>query len=258
MRRALWKLKRGMWWFQRAPLRGEIDTRVYTGLPGSGKTLCLVRDAIRLMRYGYRVAANFYIRDPETGLTAEPCASWLDCMRLTVEAMESDEVIVFVIDELQTVADSRSWQLTPPFLLWLWSQRRHCRAAFVASTQSLVALDRRFRMLVARAISVRPVFPRWTRLAWFGEAELIVQDDGQSLSLTERHFAWYWMPWYAYHGYSTRQIVVGEDLRQYKDEEMQEVIADLVRRAQVAAGIPNIEAMADEYADLWEVSEPEP
>lgn len=239
-----WLWSRRLFWFQRRPPQLEFETRLYVGLPGSGKTLTLVRDGIYYMRAGIRVAANFApVRDPYYGYEAEMCGSWLDMLRMTVDALEKNEPIVFLFDELHNICDARSWQNTPGWWRNIVSQRRHLGVGIMGSTQVVDQVEKRLRTLVDAIVQVHHPLPKWSRLPvvverWL-DARLV---ESETESAATRSFMWSWVPWWAYAGYSTRTVVASDDFAGYSDEEaaaevaaLTARIADLVRSGKLPA-----------------------
>lgn len=259
-RLALWRIREREYWFLRRSHK-TMDLTLYAGLPGSSKTLWGVRDAVQLLRQGENVYSNLYVRDRLTGLEAKPCNSWLEMMRIAVDALERGESAWFFWDELHLWADARAWALTPPFLLTLFAERRHYRIGLLATTQHVEQVEKRLRTLVDRIVQVRPTGIRRFIRAWFkrelplfwGEdidgslMDAAAQGNGsREDAVLSRGLRW--APWYVWGSYSTHEIVLGEDLSSYKDAEIQAEIADLERRA-AACMIPDtIEA----YVDRWD------
>jgi len=306
----LWR-SRLTWWHRRKP-GIEMPMRLYVGLPGSGKTLLAVTDGIRMMRRGRRVASNMRIIDRLTGLEAEPCGSWLDMLRLTVDALERHEPIMFVWDELHLSCDARSWASTPAWWLALIAQRRHYGVSFIGTTQAVDQIEKRLRTLVDYICLVRPakgsnqalvvalggalvggliaaggafsipgyalelwspwwgVVPLfvcgltallvvWKPLPVFSEsvvdaasidrATVVVSSDGKGASagIQSHGYMPRYVPWFAFAGYSTRELMLGDDFSGYKDEEVVSEIADLTNRA-IAALAPG--ARPECFADV--------
>lgn len=241
---------REYWWLRKS--HKFMPLTMYAGLPGSGKTLFAVQDAVQLLRAGENVYSNLYIRDRVTGAASRPCHTWLDMVRLAVEALERDESAYFVWDEIHLHCDSRSWSLTPEFLLHVFAQRRHYRIGLIATTQHVDQVEKRLRTLVDRIVNVRPTGLREAARALFRrELPLFWQETlngalvdvpgadpvlGKGLAVTK---------WYSWSSYSTHEVVAGEDLAAYKDDEVREFIADLTTRAQLCCQAPHIESYHD-------------
>lgn len=236
-----WSLYRFLWrrryfWFLRKR-HDEFNTRIYTGLPGSSKSLWMVRDVIKLMRAGVRVASNMYIQDPMSPpdrlLCTEPCGSWLDMLRLTVDAMEKGEMIIFAFDELQNLCGARDWQKTPRWWLSLMQQRRHYGVGLIGTTQDLCLIEKSLRLLVSSLISVRFVCWRWTRIplcvgTWLDGR--YIDSPEKAAETATRTFDW--LPWWAWHGYDTMAVIAVDDFGAYTDDEAAVLIADLTARMQ--------------------------
>lgn len=286
----VWRNKLGWWHRKRRP--NERPLRLYVGMPGSGKTLLAVADAVRLMRQGVRVASNVRIVDRVSGQEAEPCGSWLDMLRLTVDSLEKGVGLVVVWDELHLACDARAFMSTPAWWLALIAQRRHYGIGFIGTTQHPDQVEKRLRTLVDFVSLVKPVrgwvqslsallvagivaggvagigafrlgefrlalwSPWWALvplLAGVGVSLLLLfkplpvvgealvdtrtLDDPATKMEAKGHVA-RWVPWYAYAGYSTAEIMLGDDFRAYKDEEVEAEIRALTARA-IAAVAPS-------------------
>lgn len=250
LRLMLWLYRNRLMWFQRPVPKHEYPTTIYCGLPGSGKTLLMVRDCIRLMRRGYRVYSNMAIHDPLTGNRCGSVGSWLDMLRLSVESLEyraecletgTEPVpgVVFAFDELHLICDAREWAKTPKWWLNLIAQRRHLCVGVIGTTQHADQVEKRLRTLMDLQVSVyRPGrrVPLIKRLPWFALRELnpaLVEFDPLNAEMKQTfHF---WMPWFAYAGYSTTELVTSDDWASYTDEQSAAEIADLTNRAKAAA-----------------------
>lgn len=185
--------RRLFWWQRRRPV-AEFDTRIYIGRPGAGKTLFCVRDAIELLRQEVRVAANFKVRDPISGRETEPIRSWLDFLRLSVEAIVTREPLVFIIDEINQWAPARFYQKVPGWWLTLMSQRRHFGVGIIASAQNFEGVEVYLRRLVNTIVFLRalpvsvPVINRgelrMARLPFFFAAALDPQAAEQAAAVS--------------------------------------------------------------------------
>jgi hypothetical protein len=257
-RRALWRWQRREYWFLRRSHKA-MPLSLYCGLPGSGKTLFGVQDAVLLMRAGENVYSNIYIRDRLTGVESGRCMTWLEMMRIAVEALERGESAYFFWDELHLHCDARAWSLTPEFLLNLFSQRRHYRIGLLATTQHADQVEKRLRTLIDVLVNVRPtglrrfvraIFRRELPLFWRESLDGALVDAAANGRLIEGQSAVIshglaWAPWYAFGSYSTHELVGGEDLAQYKDDEVRAIIANLTLRAMAVMQPPEIESYSD-------------
>jgi len=234
----LWRLKnREYWWLRKA--HKQMPLTLYCGMPGSSKTLWMVRDAVLLMRQGYAVYSNLDIKDRITGVRSKPCLSWLDMMRICVDHLERGEVAYFCWDEIHHHADARTWALTPVWLLQVFAQRRHLRLGLIATTQVMAQVEVRLRTLVDLIVQVRPTgLRKFIQKVFRREFPLFWEDvlDGALMEHPELgdpvlSKGLVWTPWYVWNSYSTHEMVAGEDLSLYKDEEIQAEIAELTRRA---------------------------
>jgi len=262
----LWLYRNRLMWFQRRRPRHEYPTTIYAGMPGSGKTLLMVRDVVRLMRRGFDVYSNMAIHDPLTGQMCGVVGSWLDMLRLSVVALEerADALdagrepvpgVIFAFDELHLICDAREWAKTPKWWLNLIAQRRHLCVGVIGTTQVASQVEKRLRTLMDYQISV---FRPWRRILGlraiplFAIRELnpaaVEFDPLNAESKETRHIL---MPWYAYAGYSTTELVTSDDWAGYTDDESSAEIQALTERAKAAAArlgsLPLI--FCDEYAD---------
>lgn len=265
-----WLYRRRYLWFQRAPSRSEFDTRIYEGLPGSGKTLLMVRDVIELMRNDVIVFSNVYCRDPLTGRESLPLGGWLSMLRSSVEQIERikqyDDAeewfkhggpdpglpppsVVFAFDEVHLAADARSWGSTPPWWLNLMAQRRHYGVGMIGTTQDLSTVEKRLRMLVGRVVDVRPTMIRrwWKRVPLFvvHDIDQSVRGDGVGEPIGPAH--WTWVGAHAFHGYSTREIMATVDFADLTDDAAKEEVAALTQRAIAAGIVDSLPSYADTH-----------
>jgi len=237
-----------MLWFQRKKPAVEWDTRIYAGLPGSGKTLFMVRDCIQLLRQGVRVYANMKIRDPLTGRESLPLCGWLDMLRASVLCLEDNIPTVFAFDEIHLAADARQWASTPVWWLNLMAQRRHFGVGLIGTTQDPGQVEKRLRLLIGRVVSVRPSALRrlWGRLPLFSvqEVDMALIDVPEADSGSG---AWFftWVKADAFHGYSTRELMASLDFAELKDEEAKAEVRLLTERAIMLAGVDILPSFAD-------------
>lgn len=151
--RSWWKYQRWLWerryhWFRRKkPF--EMPSVIYEGLPGSGKTLFMVRDCVEWMRAGFTVASNLKIRDAYSGCSSIPCRSWLEMLELTVDHKRRGVPLIIALDEIHTLCDAREWALTPQWWRDMMSQKRHHGMGLIGTTQALSQVEKRLRSLIA-------------------------------------------------------------------------------------------------------------
>lgn len=204
-----WRLRSGNTWLQRERRRVPLRTRIYEGRPGEGKTLCLTADLIRAMRRGYVVAANYRVWDPETGQEALLVTSWSDVMTWAIVARLQERPMLIGLDEVHVWADSRQWQRTPGWWLADLAMHRHLGIGISGTTQSLSQVDSRLRLLVSELVRVRNrniPLPLGRFIPWFiYEAVDAASVEGSDYRIEAASS--YLMPWYAYAGYSTHEIV---------------------------------------------------
>lgn len=266
-----WLHTKGYMWYNRVRPPAAFDTRIYQGLPGTGKTLLMVRDCVGLLRSGVKVYSNVAIKDPLTGLKSLPLGGWLDMLRGSVECLEDnarewrelnevrlgerheDDVteaipVVFAFDEIHLAADARAWQSTPAWWLNLMAQRRHYGVGLIGTTQDVTMVEKRLRLLVGRVVNVRKHFIQ--RLFWriplfqCSDIDLSRVDEDGYVEPTK--FYKTWVNADAYHGYSTHEIMASLDFAELKDDESVEAVKALTERAILAAGVQYAPAFVDE------------
>lgn len=236
--------KRLLWW-QRTPPLFQLDTRLYVGLPGSGKTLLLTRDAIHLMRLGVRVLSNYRIVDPLSGASSLVISSWFEMLAYSVDACARGVPTVFVIDEIHLWAPARMFQKTPGWWLGLMAQRRHYGVGVIGTCQSIKQVESALRRLTDYVIFVRPLVPGQLfgrRLPWFHLEQVpaaTLTDEGLPLGRGDRSITL--VPWWVYGGYNTAELVAVEEWSE--DEDISARIARLTSLAQELT-------IVDEYEHL--------
>jgi hypothetical protein len=236
-------------WFLRRPLPGEFHTRIYEGLPGSGKTLMMVRDAVLLMRSGVRVCSNLRIRDILTGIESESCATWLEMLEWSVQTLRDGRPTVFCLDEIHLMCDSREWKSTPSWWRNLMAQRRHFGIGIIGTTQDLSQVEKRLRTLVKHLVRIRRV-----RLWKFPIYRSVMLDPSSIDSPGEAarpigSASWHWVKADAFHSYSTREVMKSEDMAIYNDEQLASRIAELSSEAFDRLALPDLPSFADRGAD---------
>jgi len=245
-----WRLVNRQYWWLRRHTTHEYPTVIYAGLPGSGKTLLMTRDVIKLMRRGFRVYSNMAIHDPVSGCRAGVVGSWVEMLSLSVDALqeradclESGRTpppgVVFAFDELHLICDAREWASTPKWWLNLVAQRRHFGVGIIGTTQLATQVEKRLRTLMDLQLSISRPFrriPFLKRLPIFDVRELdpmLLETDPANSILTEKIRVW--MAWYAFAGYSTGELIISDDWSSYTDDAITEEVGELTRRAKQAA-----------------------
>lgn len=198
-----------LFWRRKAPMF-EMPTKLYCGLPGSGKTLMATRDAIVLMRRGVRVLSNYYIVDPLTGVEAVRIESWFDMLVYAVDAVVSGTPTVFVIDEIHLWANARFYQQTPGWWLGLVAQRRHYGVGIIGTCQSMGQVEVALRRLIDVVVFVTPTLTKKLPIFTLRAVPAILLDaDGKIetnlVKKVPRRFTT--MRWWVYGGYSTAELV---------------------------------------------------
>lgn len=237
----LFAYRRRLHWWQRPPALYEFRTTLYCGQPRSGKTLMATRDAIRLMRQGVRVVANYDIIDPLTGVQSVRLESWYDMLVYAGHACISKTPTVFVIDEIHNWANARFYTRTPVWWLSFMQQRGHYGVGIIGTCQSLGQVEVALRRLIDYVVFVRPTVPFKLPIAnvsvpLFSLKELpavLLDQEGRvdeaTLKNTKGTFAI--AKWWVYGGYSTAELIA---VAEWSDDEETTAaidrIGDVVRR----------------------------
>lgn len=244
--RWLWTHKQ--WWFLRELPPAEWDTVLFTGLPGSGKTVFGCGEAISYMRSGVHVASNVYIRDTFTGQEATPIRGWLDVLRQSVYACENHEPVLIYIAEIHELCDARLWQQTPAWWIELMSQRRHLGLGLMADTQHVDQVEKRLRMLIGRLVQIEPSlirrwWRRWPVFKWRG-IDMQLGDDPKDW---KQPGPWklIWQLSHAFHGHSSWELVGSQTFEDLNTPEIQAEIEDLRQRAVACNAISYLAAYPD-------------
>lgn len=119
------------------------------GLPGSGKSLLTVLHALRLMRAGYRVWANFALTDRVTGQRAGLCESW-DAFIEVCELPGRDKVVV--LQEVNLLCSSREWGSLPLQVHKAWAQVRHYGVTMLMDAQHEARVDKVMREILDHVV----------------------------------------------------------------------------------------------------------
>lgn len=231
---------KAVWWRRKS--KWTFATRLYTGLPGSGKTLLAVRDGIMLMRRGVRVVSNFRIVDPLSGRSSEIIKSQAEWLAYAVAAAIKRRPTVFIIDEIHTWADARRFAQTPSWWLWMIAQHRHLEVGIIGTAQHVNQVEIALRRLTSLLVQVKPVVPRWLpffrRLPWLWTLTMpmaLVGKEGE-IPGSGGTKAFRVVPWWTYMGYNTAELVAFEEWSASEDKS--EAIRGLTLAAQAAVEVP--------------------
>lgn len=252
-----WRLRNRHFWFLRRKPDNPFITAIIEGRPGEGKTLFMTSMLVDAMRQGYRVATNYTLRDLETGQEAERIHGWLDMLRLSVDALERGDKMVFGIMEIQLWCNSRAFKDTPAWWLALMAQRRHYGISIVGDTQRLKAVEVSLRDIVDECIRVRKSrLMRWFSIPWFWIAKVdplsIDSDTGYMVGDWERRA----LPWYAF-AYDTHESVKPEPF--VSDEATRREIDELTAKLDALVVAGQIPAFVDDhpqYVPVWMDNDP--
>jgi len=131
---------------------------LYSGTPGSGKSLHATKQLRDRIRYGYPVIANYPIKSDQKGfenfkyvtnedLTSEFLYEFADNYWKDQKHFKEDRILL-VIDEAQLLFNSRSWQsMDRNGWLQFFSQHRHMGYEIIMVAQNDRMLDRQIRCL---------------------------------------------------------------------------------------------------------------
>lgn len=256
-RRAAWKWRERVYWFQQWKKPAEFPTWIVEAKRGQGKTRYMALEAVKDMRRGVRVASNFTVRDRLTGQESERADSWVDVLRLSVDALENGEPIKFYVDELHLWMDSRAFKLTPAWFRGWLAQSRHYGAGLCGSVQNLRRLEIVARELVDELLVVKKwnfrLFLLWgpfVPLHWLGtvdEDSIGTDEMGDATVYKFKGWRLWFARWWA--GYDTRELIQVEPW--CPDAELQKEVDELIERAAALVAPGLISAYADSVT-AWE------
>lgn len=201
-------------WFFRKLGRLERAMLLIVGRRGEGKTLVATDIALRRMRAGERVYANYEITDYQAGLRAGRVYSLADLCEL------SDCTVI--VDEANLWCDSRSFAKIPLEVRSRWAQSRHFGLSLVFTAQHEDRVDKILRELVDWVVICQK--PRWLpkraplvtlHYTWLEEVEQVRRGV---LSKAEQHV----ISPAVYAAYDTHEIVDSQML-----ERLSEAVADM-------------------------------
>jgi len=117
--------------------------RIYTGLPGSGKTYVLVRQALKFLKKGVHVWTNFSIKpvDPKY-------MPFLHYWR-RVEDLRGVKNGIILMDEAQIYFNSRKWADLPSEWQYKLQQHRKEGLHIFGTVQNIKRIDTIMRELVS-------------------------------------------------------------------------------------------------------------
>lgn len=155
--------------------------RVFTGLPGAGKSYAATEDATQELTKGFRTVFHnmemnhgemaVYLRDrgyePDMAIRIRkiPEARLKDFWAYANEQSVTSARL-FIIDEAHVFFDSRGWAETGPIMSVYLTQHRHLNDEILFITQHPDMLDKRIRLLVAETTQFRNLrTEKW--LQWF-------------------------------------------------------------------------------------------
>lgn len=111
----------------------------FSGLMGSGKSLSMVREAVKYYAAGYKIYANFHLNIPYTHLTFDDLVSM-------VENEHYLKNCVILLDEVHIMLDSRGSMTKTSKLISFWLNfSRKNSILIMYTTQHLHQVDKRLR-----------------------------------------------------------------------------------------------------------------
>jgi len=213
-----------MWW-QRAR-RVEYKSVFYIGKRGRGKSLFLSRHAVKHIKKGRRVLANYQILCPDG--EALYWSALADLMRLVGEAFRDGVPFTIVIDEAQNIFDAREWARTPRWFRAFLSELRHYNGGCILmASQAYGMVEKRARQLTDETWQISPMLDfAKHRLALFHMQEITedpnVADDAEMVM--GRHKL-VWIRGHNFCAYST--VLLPSDDAVGDGDGCQEIYADL-------------------------------
>lgn len=133
---------------------------IYTGNPGSGKSLHAVSDILRHLRRGRPVVANFsinkdYVRgtgkfywtESNTEMNPAMLEQFAQYYWQEEDKNIREETILLVLDECQLIFNSRNWMKNSPWL-GFFSQHRKMGYQIILICQSDKMIDKQIRAVI--------------------------------------------------------------------------------------------------------------
>lgn len=144
---------------------------VYTGVPGSGKSLHAANDIRFALNHGRPVMANFELASsapvkdrslyhyvPNDELTVSKIVDFCDAWWADPSHEFREDFVLLVLDEVQILFNSRRWSEKGRMeWLELWSQSRKYGLKVILIAQSAKMIDNQFRQLLDTEINHRKV-----------------------------------------------------------------------------------------------------
>lgn len=191
-------------WFLRWRLPRERPLLLIVGRRGSGKTLLATEIAVKRLRRGEDVYANYPIYDRKCGRAAGQVFSLLDVTTL------SDCTVI--IDEANLWTSSREWSKIPASVLSSWQQSRKNGVCLIFTSQHEERVDVVIRQLCDWVVLCDrvPLVPRWVpifRTQWTYLEEVSQVRRG---AVSRPEFRW--IPQDIFEAYSTTAAVDPEML----------------------------------------------
>lgn len=124
--------------------------RLYTGRPGSGKTLQMTEMAVRLRNRYDEIVANYGI-----GMPPGPAPKIIrimgadDFVRITMDALykPDNKRRLILLDEVHSILDARDWTSVPKEALMVLAQPRKARLDFCHTAQHPSQVEKRLMIV---------------------------------------------------------------------------------------------------------------
>lgn len=101
----------------------------YTGMPGAGKTYLMTKKALKLMKKGHRVFANFPLKG------AIPYSKMEELF--SIKRQKGEKLPIVLMDEAGLIAPAGAWKAIPFDVMAHWRQHRHAGIDIWYTAQNL-------------------------------------------------------------------------------------------------------------------------
>ena len=196
-------------------------TQIYTGAQGSGKTLSMVRDALRMKERFPRakVVTNLQLSVD----WADEIISFSDIGELAevlVTINNGKYGVIYMIDEIHSYFNALDSKSIPPYVFTEISQQRKQRKVILGSSQLFMRLAKPFREQCSNMLVCKTYMGLYTTVTAYDGMELTQALDG-SLIGTRKKKIGYFQSRELRDSYDTFQKVVSSnvELQQYQLQE---------------------------------------
>ncbi|MCL6456521.1 MAG: zonular occludens toxin domain-containing protein [Gorillibacterium sp.] len=101
----------------------------FTGMPGCGKTYLMTKRALKLMKKGHRVFANFPLKG------AIPYTKMEELF--VIKRIKGEKIPIVLLDEAGLIAPAGAWKAIPFEVMAHWRQHRHAGIDIWYTAQNL-------------------------------------------------------------------------------------------------------------------------